>query len=107
MKTLDYLGENGYFALGIDKEYHGKRTTVEEMSEMLTYITSISPSLGVVVMVPNFLGPAELIHEYGTYHQKQTYLPQLALGERIPCFGLTGPNNGSDATGQIDTGQQN
>ena len=105
MKTLDYLGENGYFALGIDKEYHGKRTTVEEMSEMLTYITSISPSLGVVVMVPNSLGPAELIHEYGTYHQKQTYLPQLALGERIPCFGLTGPNNGSDATGQIDTGR--
>ena len=104
-KTLDYLGENGYFALGIDKEYHGKRTTVEEMSEMLTYITSVSPSLGVVVMVPNSLGPAELIHEYGTYDQKQKYLPQLALGERIPCFGLTGPNNGSDATGQIDMGR--
>ena len=49
--TLEYLGENGYFALGIDKEYEGKRTTVEEMSEMLAYITSVSPSLGVVVMV--------------------------------------------------------
>jgi|UniRef100_A0A6C0IMH3 acyl-CoA dehydrogenase len=104
-KTLTYLGENGYFALGIDKEYEGKRTTIEEMSEMLTYITSVSPSLGVVVMVPNSLGPAELIHEYGTDLQKKLYLPQLATGECIPCFGLTGPNNGSDATGQIDMGR--
>ena len=75
------------------------------MSEILTYITSANPSLGVVVMVPNSLGPAELINEYGTYYQKQRYLPQLAHGEKIPCFGLTGPNNGSDATGKIDVGK--
>ena len=104
-KLLNYLGKNGYFALGIDKQYGGNKTSIEEMSEILTYITSANPSLGVVVMVPNSLGPAELINEYGTYYQKQRYLPQLAHGEKIPCFGLTGPNNGSDATGKIDVGK--
>ena len=55
-------------------------------------------------MVPNSLGPGELLQHYGTDEQKNKYLPKLAKGELIPCFGLTGPHNGSDATGQIDTG---
>ena len=83
----------------------GKKTSVEEMSNILTYITSANPSLGVITMVPNSLGPAELLLHYGTEEQKDTYLPKLANGEKIPCFGLTGPNNGSDATGSIDKGQ--
>ena len=55
-------------------------------------------------MVPNSLGPGELLSHYGTEEQKNKYLPGLANGEFIPCFGLTGPNNGSDATGNIDQG---
>lgn len=55
-------------------------------------------------MVPNSLGPGELLQKYGTEKQKNNYLPRLAKGELIPCFGLTGPNNGSDATGAIDCG---
>ena len=55
-------------------------------------------------MVPNSLGPSELLLNYGTNKQKNYYLPKLATGEYIPCFGLTGPNNGSDATGSIDEG---
>lgn len=55
-------------------------------------------------MVPNSLGPGELLLHYGTEQQKNYYLPKLANGEFIPCFGLTGPNNGSDAAGSIDTG---
>ena len=55
-------------------------------------------------MVPNSLGPAELLEHYGTQEQKEHYLPRLAYGDYIPCFGLTGPHNGSDATGSIDTG---
>ena len=55
-------------------------------------------------MVPNSLGPGELLQNYGTDEQKNKYLPKLAKGEYIPCFGLTGPNNGSDAIGTIDTG---
>ena len=55
-------------------------------------------------MVPNSLGPGEDATHYGTQQQKDKYLPRVADGSLIPCFGLTGPNNGSDATGSIDTG---
>ena len=74
------------------------------MSNILTKITSHNPSLGVSIMVPNSLGPGELINNYGTHQQKQKYLPGLANGNYIPCFGLTGPQNGSDALGNIDRG---
>ena len=73
------------------------------MSNILTRITSFNPALGVVTMVPNSLGPGELITLYGTEQQKNKYLPKLADGTYIPCFGLTGPRNGSNATGEIDT----
>ena len=102
---LKYMGKHSFFSFLIPSEYGGRKTSVSEMSDILTYITSSNPSLGVVTMVPNSLGPAELLLHYGTYAQKNKYLPQLASGEKIPCFGLTGPHNGSDATGQIDTGK--
>ena len=101
---VDYLAKNKYFSFLIDETYGGIKLSVNEMSSILTKITSVDPSLGVVTMVPNSLGPGELISHYGTKEQKETYLPQLANGELIPCFGLTGPNNGSDATGNIDKG---
>ena len=75
------------------------------MSNMLTKITTKNPSLGVTIMVPNSLGPGELLSHYGTEEQKNKYLPGLANGDYIPCFGLTGPNNGSDAAGPIDKGK--
>jgi acyl-CoA dehydrogenase len=104
-ELFTFLGVNKFFSFLIPEKYGGKKTSVEEMSNILTYITSANPSLGVVTMVPNSLGPAELLLHYGTEEQKDTYLPKLANGEKIPCFGLTGPNNGSDATGSIDKGQ--
>jgi len=104
-ELLKYMGKHGFFSFLIPSEYGGRKTTVSEMSDILTYITSTNPSLGVITMVPNSLGPAELLLHYGTYAQKNKYLPQLACGDKIPCFGLTGPHNGSDATGQIDTGK--
>ncbi len=101
---VEYLAKNGFFSFLIDKAYGGNKLSVNELSNILTKITSLDPGLGVVAMVPNSLGPGELITKYGTTKQKKEYLPKLANGEYIPCFGLTGPNNGSDATGQIDTG---
>lgn len=101
---FDHMGKQGFFSFLIPKEYGGFKTSVEEMSNILTYVTSANPSLGVVTMVPNSLGPSELLLHYGTEEQKNKYLPQLANGDKIPCFGLTGPNNGSDATGSIDKG---
>ena len=101
---INHLAKNKFFSFLIDKNYGGIKLTVNEQSNILTQIASVSPALGVVAMVPNSLGPGELITLYGTEKQKNDYLPKLANGDLIPCFGLTGPNNGSDATGSIDTG---
>jgi acyl-CoA dehydrogenase len=101
---LSYIGKNNFLSLIIDDKYGGKKMSVEGLSNTLTNISSLNPSLGVIVMVPNSLGPGELLSCYGTEEQKNYYLPKLSTGEFIPCFGLTGPNNGSDATGSIDEG---
>jgi len=99
------LGKEGFFSFLIPQKYNGNKLTVQQLSNILTYITSANPALGVITMVPNSLGPSELLLNYGTEEQKSKYLPQLADGTKIPCFGLTGPHNGSDATGSIDSGE--
>ena len=63
----------------------------------MTRLSSRSVTAAVTVMVPNSLGPGELLLHYGTDEQKKHYLPRLANGEEIPCFALTGPEAGSDA----------
>ena len=101
---MNNVGEKGFMGMIIDKTYGGHKLSIDEQSRILTKISAYNPSLGVSIMVPNSLGPGELIQHYGTEKQKEYFLPKLAKGEFIPCFGLTGPNNGSDATGAIDTG---
>lgn len=93
-----------YLGMIINKEYGGQKISYTAQSKILCKIISHNPSLGHLVMVPNSLGPGELLQHYGTTEQKEKYLPRLAKGELIPCFGLTGPENGSDATGKIDRG---
>lgn len=101
---IDYLAKNKYFSFLIHENYGGIKLSINELSNILTKISSVDPALGVIAMVPNSLGPGELLTHYGTKDQKNKYLPGLADGTYIPCFGLTGPNNGSDATGSIDEG---
>ena len=103
-KILSDIAQSRLFSLIIPPKYGGYQLSTTEMSNLLVYITSANPSLGVTVMVPNSLGPGELLESYGTETQKKAFLPGLADGSYIPCFGLTGPNNGSDATGSIDVG---
>ena len=93
------------FSFIIDNKYNGHNFNVESQSRNLVKLASVDPALGVTIMVPNSLGPGELLQHYGTEEQKNKYLPKLATGDYIPCFGLTGPNNGSDAAGKIDTGR--
>ena len=102
---INYLAKNKFFSFLIDEKYGGIKLSVNEMSNVLTKISSVDPALGVITMVPNSLGPGELLTHYGTEEQKNKYLPGLADGSYIPCFGLTGPTNGSDATGSIDEGE--
>ena len=102
---INRIAKDKFFSFLIDEKYGGYKLSTNELSNILTKIASVDPALGVVTMVPNSLGPGELLTHYGTEKQKNFYLPKLASGEMIPCFGLTGPNNGSDATGNIDKGE--
>lgn len=93
-----YLKENGFFGLVIAKEYGGKGFSARAHSDIVMKIASRSGVAAVTVMVPNSLGPGELLQYYGTEEQKKYYLPRLAKGIDIPCFALTEPEAGSDAT---------
>jgi len=105
-KVLKNLCENKAFSYIIKQEYGGLELPVETQSRILVKLSSINPAIGVTVMVPNSLGPGELLQHYGTEEQKKYYLPKLSNGEYIPCFGLTGPKNGSDAGGKgLDVGK--
>jgi len=100
----DYLRKERFFGLCIDKKYGGRGFSAYAHSSVIAKISSRSLSTAVTVMVPNSLGPAELVYHYGTQEQKDYYLPRLASGEDIPCFGLTGPLAGSDAGAIPDKG---
>lgn len=86
-----------FFGLGIPKKYGGLEFSPLAHSEVIMKIVSRSAPVCITVMVPNSLGPAELLMHYGTEEQKNRWLPKLASGEEIPCFGLTEPQAGSDA----------
>ncbi len=103
-KIWDYIKQHGFWGLEIPKQYNGLGFSALAHSTIIMKIASRSPSAAVAVMVPNSLGPAELIYQYGTEQQKKHYLPRLAKGEEIPCFGLTGPEAGSDAASMPDNG---
>lgn len=81
----------------ISKEHGGLGFGAYAHAEVITKIATCSNTAAVMVMVPNSLGPGELLHHYGTKEQKDHYLPRLAVGKEIPCFGLTEPHAGSDA----------
>lgn len=100
----DFIKEKGFFGMIIPKKYDGLEFSPFAHSSAVMKIASRSTSAAVTVMVPNSLGPAELLLRYGTEEQKNHYLPRLARGEEIPCFALTGPDAGSDAASMPDTG---
>jgi len=99
-----YLKEHKFFGMIIPKEYGGLGFSASAHSRVIQKLASISATLSSTVGVPNSLGPAELLLHYGTDEQKNHYLPRLADGREIPCFALTGPNAGSDATSIPDYG---
>ena len=99
-----FVKEHGFLGMLISKEHGGLGFSAQAQSLVLGKISSRSPDVVTIVMVPNSLGPGELIEKYGTPEQKSHYLPRLARGEEIPCFALTGPTSGSDAAGMRDVG---
>lgn len=103
-ESWQYAKDNGFFALIIPKKYGGLDYSAYCHSQVVMKIGSRSGSAGVSIMVPNSLGPGKLLMTYGTEEQKDYYLPRLAKGIDIPCFGLTGPDAGSDAGAMPDIG---
>ena len=99
-----FIKQHGFFALIIPKEYGGKGFSAYAHSQVAMKLATRSGDLASTVMVPNSLGPAELLLHYGTDEQRNHYLPRLARGDDIPCFALTGPLAGSDAGAMPDTG---
>lgn len=96
-EVWDFIGKKGFFGMIIPKEYGGLGFSALAHSEVIAKLSSRSLPTTISVMVPNSLGPAELLIHYGTDEQKKHYLPRLALGQELPCFGLTEPLAGSDA----------
>ena len=99
-----YIRQERFFAMIIPKRYGGLEFSALAQSRVLAKLASRSLVTASTVGVPNSLGPAELLLHYGTEAQKEHYLPRLASGEEIPCFALTSPRVGSDATAITDTG---
>ncbi|QKJ67768.1 acyl-CoA dehydrogenase [Deefgea piscis] len=103
-EAWDFIKKNGFLGMIIKKEFGGKEFSNYAHARVVTKIATRSGSAAVTVMVPNSLGPGELLQHYGTEAQKNYYLPRLAVGEEIPCFALTSPEAGSDAGGIPDFG---
>jgi acyl-CoA dehydrogenase len=87
-EAWDYIKRERFWGMIIPKEYGGLGFSAYAHSEVIMKLTSRSTALAITVMVPNSLGPAELLIHYGTRAQKQYYLPRLARGEEVPCFAL-------------------
>jgi acyl-CoA dehydrogenase len=99
-----YIKEKGFLGMIIPKSYGGLGFSAYAHSQVITKLSTRSSALAVSVMVPNSLGPAELLLHYGTEAQKNHYLPRLASGREIPAFALTSPWAGSDAAAIPDAG---
>ncbi|WP_025038213.1 acyl-CoA dehydrogenase [Bradyrhizobium sp. DOA9] len=99
-----FVKREKFFGMIIPKEFGGLGFSAYAHSEVVRKISTRSIAAAVTVMVPNSLGPGELLMRFGTKEQQQRWLPRLADGREIPCFGLTSPEAGSDAASMVDTG---
>jgi acyl-CoA dehydrogenase len=101
---LQFIRDKGFLGMLISKEHGGLGFSPQAQSMILGKVSSRNPDASIVVMVPNSLGPGELIEQFGTEEQKKRYLEPLAKGKEIPCFALTSPVSGSDAAAMRDVG---
>ena len=104
-EVWEYMKKEKFFGFIIPKKYGGLEFSASANSAVVAKLSGCSAPLGITVMVPNSLGPAELLTHYGTEKQKEYYLPRLANGEEIPCFALTESLAGSDAGAMQSSGQ--
>ena len=99
-----FMRDKKFFGMIIPKKFGGLQFSAYAHGCVIEKLASRSVPLSITVMVPNSLGPAELLMHYGTENQRNYYLPRLADGRELPCFALTEPTAGSDATSIISNG---
>ena len=99
-----FMRDNGFFGMIIPKSHGGLAFSAFAHSEVIRFISPRSVAVAVTVMVPNSLGPGELLHRFGTRAQQDYWLPRLADGRELPAFGLTSAEAGSDASAMVDEG---
>ena len=102
-EAWDYMRDEKFFGMKIPKEHGGLGFSTHAVSQVLAKLATHCFDANATIAVPNSLGPGELLVRYGTAEQKEYFLPRLADGTLIPCFGLTGPHSGSDATSLIES----
>lgn len=103
-EVWSFLRRHKFFGMIIPKSHGGLGFSAFAHSEIIRYISTRSVAAAVTVMVPNSLGPGELIHQFGTDDQRSHWLPRLADGRELPAFGLTSAEAGSDASAMVDEG---
>ena len=103
-EVWQFLRDKGFFGMIIPKSHGGLGFSAFAHSEVVRYISTRSVAAAVTVMVPNSLGPGELLMQFGTEDQKRHWLPRLADGRELPAFALTSAEAGSDASAMTDTG---
>lgn len=103
-EVWEFIKANKFFGMIIPKEFGGLGFSAYAHSEVVRTVSTRSITAAVTIMVPNSLGPGELLMQFGTDEQRQHYLPRLADGREIPCFSLTSPQAGSDAASMTDKG---
>src|SRR5229473_1528138 len=103
-EVWNFLKRHKFFAMIIPKAYGGLGFSAYAHSQVIRKLATRSLPGAVTAMVPNSLGPGELLHKFGTKEQQDYWLPRLAEAKEIPCFGLTSPEAGSDAASMIDSG---
>ncbi|HET8881456.1 MAG TPA: acyl-CoA dehydrogenase family protein, partial [Solimonas sp.] len=96
-EVFEFVKRKGFMSFLIPKQYGGLEFSTLAISTIMAKLGAYNSAVGTLVVIPNSLGAAELIKHYGTQKQKDDYLPKLARGEYVPCFGLTEPTAGSDA----------
>lgn len=103
-EVWQFIKDRGFLGMIIPREYGGLGFSAYAQSQVITKLSTRSGTVAVTVLVPNSLGPGELLLHYGTEAQKRHYLPRLAKGLEVPCFALTNPTAGSDAASIPDIG---
>src|SRR5712691_568372 len=104
LQVWQFIKDKGFLGMIIPKRYGGLGFSALAHSAVVMKLSTRSGTAAISVMVPNSLGPAELLLHFGSEEQKNHYLPRLAKGLEVPCFALTSPEAGSDAASIPDYG---